>query len=38
MTLSPTQGPVGTRAVLKGEGFAAGAPMRLVWETSSAAA
>jgi hypothetical protein len=34
LTLTPTQGPVGTRAVLKGEGFAAGAPMRLVWETS----
>jgi hypothetical protein len=32
-TLTPTQGPVGTRAVLKGEGFAPGAPMRLVWET-----
>ena len=25
---------VGTRAVLKGEGFAPGAPMRLVWETA----
>jgi hypothetical protein len=34
LTLSPTQGAVGTRAVLKGEGFAAAAPMRLVWETS----
>ena len=34
LTLTPTQGPVATRAVLKGEGFAAGAPMRLVWETS----
>ena len=33
LSLSPTQGPVGTRAVLKGEGFAAGASMRLVWET-----
>ena len=31
---TPTQGPVGTRAVLKGEGFAPGATMRLVWETS----
>jgi hypothetical protein len=35
LTLTPTQGPVGTRATLTGEGFAAGAPMRLVWETSA---
>ena len=35
LTLTPTQGPVGTRAVLAGEGFAAGATMRLVWETSA---
>jgi hypothetical protein len=34
LTLTPTQGPVGMHAVLKGEGFAPGAPMRLVWETS----
>ena len=34
LMLAPAQGPVGTRAVLKGEGFAAGAPMRLVWETA----
>jgi hypothetical protein len=34
LTLTPTQGPVGTRSVLKGEGFAPGAPMRLVWETA----
>jgi hypothetical protein len=33
LTLSPTQGPVGTRAALKGEGFKAGASLRLVWET-----
>jgi hypothetical protein len=33
VTLTPTQGPVGTRAVLKGDGFGAGTPMRLVWET-----
>jgi hypothetical protein len=32
--LTPAQGPVGTQAVLKGEGFAPGAPMRLVWETA----
>ena len=34
LMLSPTQGPVGTRAVLSGEGFAPGAPLRLVWETA----
>jgi len=34
LALAPTQGPVGTRAVLRGEGFAPGASMRLVWETS----
>jgi hypothetical protein len=34
LTLTPTQGPVGTHAVLKGDGFAPGAVMRLVWETA----
>ena len=34
LTLAPTQGPVGTEAKLKGEGFKAGAPMRLLWETA----
>ena len=34
MTLTPTQGPVGTRAVLKAEGFAPGTPLQLLWETS----
>ena len=34
LSLAPTQGPVGTRAELKGGGFAPGAAMRLVWETS----
>ena len=34
LTLTPTQGPVGTRAMLKGEGFAAGTTLQLVWETS----
>jgi hypothetical protein len=34
LTLTPTQGPVGTRAVLKGEGFAPGTPLQLLWETS----
>jgi hypothetical protein len=33
LTLTPTQGPVGTRVMLRGRGFAAGAPLRLVWET-----
>jgi hypothetical protein len=34
LTFAPTQGPVGTRALLNGEGFKAGAPIRLAWETS----
>jgi hypothetical protein len=35
LKLTPTQGPVGTRAALQGEGFAPGAAaLRLVWETS----
>ena len=34
LSLAPTQGPVGTRALLKGDGFAPGATMRLVWQTS----
>jgi hypothetical protein len=34
LSLAPTQGPVGTRAVLRGEGFIPGAALRLVWETS----
>jgi hypothetical protein len=34
LALTPTQGPVGTRALLRGEGFAAGARLRIVWETS----
>ncbi len=33
LTLSPTQGPVGTRAALKGEGFPRGATLQLVWQT-----
>jgi hypothetical protein len=33
LALTPTQGPVGTRAVLRGEGFAGGAMLRLVWQT-----
>jgi len=32
-TIAPTQGPVGTKAVLRGEGFAPRSRMRLVWET-----
>jgi hypothetical protein len=35
LALTPTQGPVGTRAVLKGEGLAPDATLRLVWETSA---
>ena len=34
LAITPTQGPVGTRAMLRGEGFAAGARLRIVWETS----
>jgi hypothetical protein len=34
LTITPTQGPVGTRATLRGEGFTPGTPLRLVWETS----
>jgi hypothetical protein len=34
LMLTPTQGPVGTRTVLSGEGFTPGAAMRLVWETA----
>jgi len=33
LTLTPTQGPVGTAAKLAGGGFKAGAPLQLVWET-----
>jgi len=33
-SLTPTQGPVGTRVALRGEGFAPGAAMRVVWDTS----
>jgi hypothetical protein len=32
--LSPTQGPVGTSAMLRGEGFTAGARVDIVWQTS----
>jgi hypothetical protein len=33
LTLTPTQGPVGTRAALRGEGFAGGTMLKLVWQT-----
>jgi hypothetical protein len=33
LALSPTQGRVGTRAMLRGEGFPAGASLQLVWQT-----
>jgi len=35
LALSPTQGPVGTRATLRGEGFPSGAMLQLAWETST---
>lgn len=31
--LKPTQGPVGTRAMLRGEGFPGGSTLNLVWQT-----
>ena len=34
LVLSPTQGPVGTRAMLRGEGFAPNTSLQLVWQTS----
>jgi hypothetical protein len=33
IALTPTQGPVGSAAVLRGEGFPPGASLQLVWET-----
>ncbi|HYR83895.1 MAG TPA: hypothetical protein VE422_07435 [Terriglobia bacterium] len=33
LALSPTQGPVGTRAMLRGEGFAGVGTLQLVWQT-----
>jgi hypothetical protein len=33
LALSPTQGPVGTRVTLRGQGFPAGASLQLVWQT-----
>ena len=33
LALSPTQGPVGTRAMLRGEGLPAGRAVQLVWQT-----
>jgi hypothetical protein len=35
LRLEPSQGPVGTRAVIKGEGFARGDRLRLAWGTSA---
>jgi hypothetical protein len=34
LTLAPTQGPVGTRAALKSDGFLPHTRLRLVWETA----
>ena len=33
VAVTPTQGPVGTEAVLRGQGFPAGASLQLVWGT-----
>ncbi|PYS44606.1 MAG: hypothetical protein DMG13_33600, partial [Acidobacteria bacterium] len=33
LALSPAQGPVGTRAMLRGEGFAGVGALQLVWQT-----
>jgi hypothetical protein len=33
LALAPTQGPVGTKAVLRGEGFPAGKSLTVAWET-----
>jgi hypothetical protein len=33
LALSPTQGPVGTRAMLRGDGFAGVGSLQLVWQT-----
>lgn len=34
VSLTPAQGPIGTRAVLRGEGLPGGAALRLVWQTA----
>jgi hypothetical protein len=34
LTISPTQGPVGTQAVIRGEGLPRNAVLQLMWETS----
>jgi len=33
LSLSPTQGPVGTHTMLRGEGFTGGRALQLVWQT-----
>ena len=33
LALSPTQGPIQTKAMLRGDGFPRGASLRLVWQT-----
>jgi hypothetical protein len=33
LALTPTQGPVGTRAMLRGTGFPGGASLQLMWQT-----
>jgi hypothetical protein len=34
LALSPTQGPIGTRAILRGEGFSRNASLQLIWQTA----
>jgi hypothetical protein len=34
LAITPTQGPVGTRAALRGHGFPAGATLQVVWQTN----
>ena len=33
LSIAPTQGPVGTRVMMRGEGFPSGSTLRLVWQT-----
>ena len=35
LALAPTQGPVGTRAMLRGEGFPPNSTLQLAWQTSA---
>jgi hypothetical protein len=33
LSISPTQGPVGTRVMMRGEGFPSGSTLKLAWQT-----